>query len=85
MSANNMNPTSRTNWEKLESIDDLDIDYTDIPPLEAAFFAGAHLMIPNGVRIDADVLHWFRLHSTDYTERINAILRQYIQMHEQAA
>lgn len=85
MSAEDMKPTSRTNWERLEAMDDNDIDYSDIPPLDDTFFARAKLVIPNGVLLDADVLRWFRQHHPDYTAQINDILRQYIHAHEQAA
>jgi uncharacterized protein (DUF4415 family) len=66
-------------------VDDADIDYSDIPPLDDAFFATAKLVLLTGVQLDADVLRWFRQHSTNYTEQINDILRQYIETHQQAA
>lgn len=85
MSADDMKHISRTNWGKLESLDDSDIDYSDIPPLDDTFFTQAKLMIPNGVRLDTDIFRWFRQHNPNYTEQINEILRQYIEEHEQAA
>lgn len=85
MNVDDTKRTSRTNWAKLESQDDSDIDYSDIPPLDATFFAQAKLVIPNGVRLDTDVFRWFRQHNPNYTEQINEILRQYIDAHEQAA
>jgi uncharacterized protein (DUF4415 family) len=66
-------------------MDDSDIDYSDIPPLDDAFFARAKLVIPNGVRLDDDVLRWFRERSPNYAEQINAVLREYIERHERAA
>ena len=85
MNVDDTKRTSRTNWAKLESQDDNDIDYSDIPPLDATFFAQAKLVIPNVVRLDTDVFRWFRQHNPNYTEQINEILRQYIDAHEQAA
>lgn len=85
MSADDTKHSSRTNWEKLESEDDSDIDYSDIPPLDDTFFAAAKLVVPLGVRLDAEILRWFQQRNPNYTEQINDILRRYIQTHEQAA
>lgn len=38
---------SRTNWERLYSIKDEDIDYSDIPPLGDKFFEAAKMNIAN--------------------------------------
>lgn len=46
MNGNDLNNTSRTNWEALKSISDEDIDYSDIPPLTDEFFEKAILRIP---------------------------------------
>lgn len=54
MSDKNLNNTSRTNWEALESMSDEDIDYSDIPPLTDEFFQKATLRLPssqNGIEI----------------------------------
>ncbi len=85
MNADDTKHTSRTNWAKLELQDDSDIDYSDIPPLDDTFFAQANLVIPNGVRLDTDILRWFRQQNPNYTEQINQILRQYIETHRHAA
>ena len=63
MSADNLKPTSQTNWEALESMSDEDIDYSDILPLTESFFAEATLSIPankvnNFVELDSDILQW---------------------------
>lgn len=64
--------------EKPES----EIDYSDIPPLDDAFWSRA---VPNpffkpvktqtSVRIDSDVLAWLKSQGKGYQTRINAILR----------
>jgi uncharacterized protein (DUF4415 family) len=61
---------------------DKEIDYSDIPPLDDAFWARA---VPNpffkpvkthaSVRIDSDVLAWLKSQGTGYQTRLNAILR----------
>lgn len=78
MSDDNMKPTSQTDWERLDNMADAEIDYSDIPPLNDAFFARAKLVLPNAVPLDPDVLAWFRQHDHNYAEQINQILRQYI-------
>lgn len=61
---------------------DEDIDYSDIPELDAAFFATARVVVPPGkkqvtVRLDKDVLAWLKAQGRGYQTRINAILRAY--------
>lgn len=60
-----------------------EIDYSDIPPLGAAFWKNAvrgSLYRPTKssttVRIDSDVLLWLRAQGKGYQSRINAILRR---------
>ncbi|MDR1242919.1 MAG: BrnA antitoxin family protein [Deltaproteobacteria bacterium] len=59
------------------------IDYSDIPPLDEAFWTRA---VPNpffkpvkihaSVRIDADVLTWLKSQGKGYQTRMNTILRE---------
>ena len=63
---------------------DEDIDVTDIPPLDEAFFKNAVLRLPENkravsLRLDADVLDWFKRQGQGYQTKINAILRLYMQ------
>ena len=37
---------SRTDWERVTTMKDEEIDYSDIPPLEANFFKEAHVRWP---------------------------------------
>ncbi len=46
MSAGATKKTSRTDWDRLASMKDDEIDYTDIPPLTDAFFDKATLRLP---------------------------------------
>ncbi len=84
MSGNDLNSTSRTNWQALESMSDEDIDYSNIPPLTDEFFEKATLRVPakqarNLVHLDPDVMAWFQTHSTEYKTLINSVLRRYIE------
>jgi uncharacterized protein (DUF4415 family) len=62
---------------------DAPIDYSDIPPLDEAFWSRAvrnPLYRPTKsqltVRVDNDILAWLRAKGRGYQTRINAILRQ---------
>ncbi|MDP1606755.1 MAG: BrnA antitoxin family protein [Rhodocyclaceae bacterium] len=62
---------------------DASIDYSDIPPLDAAAWQSAvqnPFYRPNKthttVRVDADVLVWLKSQGKGYQTRLNAILRQ---------
>lgn len=84
MNENDLNNTSRTNWEALESMSDEDIDYSDIPPLTDEFFEKATLRIPaaqahNLIQIDPDVMAWFQAQDREYKTLINTVLRRYIE------
>ena len=68
MNAKSSKKQSRTNWRKVGAQVDPDIDTSDIPELDAEFFRSAELRMPAGktsitVRLDSDVLEWFRNHS----------------------
>jgi uncharacterized protein (DUF4415 family) len=65
---------------------DADIDVSDIPELSADFFKEAELRMPRkkqlvSLRIDPDVLEWFKGRGKGYQTRINAILRAYMELH----
>lgn len=46
MSEKDLKKQSKTNWTKLESMTDEEIDVSDIPPLGEKFFANAKLVCP---------------------------------------
>jgi uncharacterized protein (DUF4415 family) len=63
---------------------DEEIDTSDIPPLDEAFFAEATLTKPQAkpsitIRLDPDVLDWFKSQGQGYQTRINAVLRRYVE------
>lgn len=68
---------------ELAALPDEDIDYSDIPELDADWFRTAKVVMPTGkeqltVRIDSDVLAWFRAQGKGYQSRMNAVLRAYV-------
>ena len=46
MNGNDRRELPSTNWERLDQMADEDIDTSDIPPLDEAFFARAELRLP---------------------------------------
>lgn len=78
----------KTDWKRLKSMKDEKIDYSDIPPLpdDDSFWASTELVIPHKktitIRLDPDVLNWFKIQGKGYQSRINAILRAYMKHHQ---
>lgn len=68
----------------MNAMRDEDIDYSDIPELGDDFFKNAILRMPESkvtvtMRLDKDVLNWFKLKGQGYQTRINALLRSYME------
>jgi len=63
--------------------DQAPVDTSDIPELDDDFFRRAELRVPAKqtvtIRLDADVLAWFKEQGAGYQTRINQLLRQYMQ------
>lgn len=78
-----MNTSSKTDWERLAKMEDEDIDTSDIPELDDTFFQNAELRVPVKkpvtLRLDADVLEWFKAGGKGYQTRINQLLRKYME------
>ncbi len=77
---------TKSDLKRIDAMKDEDIDYTDIPEVDAAFFEKARVVVPPGkqqvtVRLDSDVLAWLKDQGRGYQTRINAILRAYYDAH----
>ena len=84
MKEKNIKRKSKTDWKRLERMTDEEIDVSDIPPLDEAFFKNATLRMPTSkkavsLRLDSDLLDWFREQGKGYQTKINAVLRVYMQ------
>jgi uncharacterized protein (DUF4415 family) len=80
---------SNTDWDKLYNMSDTDIDYSDIPPLDSEFFKKGELRMPKtkpliSIRLDSDVLEWFKSQGAGYQTRMNAVLRMYMEAHNES-
>lgn len=76
---------SKTNFAKIDALSDQEIDYSDIPELGDAFWTKAtavdHVKQPISLRVDIDVLTWFKHQDGRYQKLMNYVLRQYMNAH----
>jgi uncharacterized protein (DUF4415 family) len=83
---------SATDWARIDAMRDEDIDLSDSPELTPEMFAKA--VVRRGVqhrpkkvqltlRLEEDVLAWFRARGRGYQTQINDLLRAYMEAHEQ--
>lgn len=81
---------SYTDGERFDAMTDAEIDTSDIPPLNEEFFAHATLRRPKPratvtLNLDTDILDWFQAQSKEFQERINLILRFYMEAKKRKA
>jgi uncharacterized protein (DUF4415 family) len=86
-------PTSRksqTGWQRIDAMSDEEIDLSDCLEVTPEQFANA--MVRRGLpsaktkeqvtlRIDRDVLEWFKSRGRGYQTQINSLLRAYMEAH----
>jgi uncharacterized protein (DUF4415 family) len=83
---------SQTDWQRLDTMSDEDIDLSDCPEITPEMFAKA--VVRRGLpvtkvkaqvtlRIDSDVLEWFKSQGRGYQTQINQLLRAYMEAHQQ--
>lgn len=84
---------SETDWVRVDAMSDEDIDLSDAPAITPEAFARAVLrkgLKPVArkaqitLRVDSEVLDWFRAHGIGYQSQMNAVLRAYKEAHEKA-
>ena len=77
-------PRSHTDWKKLSKLEGRQIDFSDIPETDEKFWENAAVIIPTAkthlsLRLDEDVVDWFKRQGPGYQTRMNAVLRSYVQ------
>jgi uncharacterized protein (DUF4415 family) len=82
VSKKNLKTQSLTDWQRIDAMMDEDIDLSDIPELDDSFFKEATLVLPKPktvvtLRVDADVLQWFKARGKGYQTLMNAVLKEY--------
>ena len=82
---------SGTDWVRLKAMKDREIDLSENPELTPEMFARAivrrGLKPPSGkiqltLRVDRDVVEWFKKRGRGYQTKINALLRAYMDVHK---
>lgn len=76
----------KSDLNRIDAMEDGDINYSQIPELDEGFFKKARVVVPPGkkqltIRLDEDVLEWLKGQGKGYQSRINAILRAYYEAH----
>ncbi len=91
-----MKPTStirksQTDWKRIEAMRDEDIDFSDVPEITPEQFAKGVLMkglkpverkTLLSLRVDQDVLEWFKAQGAGYQTKMNQLLRAYMEAHQ---
>ncbi len=73
--------------EEIAQVSDSDIDFSDIPELDADFWNNAEIVQPDStqpvtLRVKKSVLEYFKAGGKGYQTRINAVLESYVQAHQ---
>ena len=83
--------TDRTDWKRIGAMKDEEIDLSDIPEITPEMFARAvrrrnFKVIPRKkqltLRVDSDVVDWYKKQGPGYQTRINSLLRAYMKEHQ---
>ena len=91
MKKSSISKKSQTDWKRVDALEDKDIDLTDAPEIPAEMFAQA--IVRRGLkpvsrktqltlRVDSDVLEWFKKQGQGYQTKINSLLRAYMNAHK---
>ena len=91
MKKKHISHNSQTDWNRVDMLRDEDIDFSDSPEVTPEMFAKAVLrkgLKPVSkktqvtLRIDDDVLTWFKKQGKGYQTRINSLLKAYKEAHQ---
>jgi uncharacterized protein (DUF4415 family) len=81
---------SKTDWKRLDAMQDKDLDFSNIPEVSPEVFARG--IVRRGLkpavrkrqltlRMDSDVIDWFKKQGQGYQTKINSLLRAYMEEH----
>ena len=81
-----MSTSTEDRHKKLLALRDEDIDYSDIPELDDDFWANANVVMPKpkeqiSIKVDREVLDYFRKDGPGYQTRMNAVLKSFVAAH----
>ena len=83
-----------TDWKRVDAMKDEDIDLSEIPEITPEMFArgivrrGLKPIPPKQqltLRMDSDVIEWFKNQGRGYQTKINSLLRAYMEEHRRRA
>jgi uncharacterized protein (DUF4415 family) len=84
----------KTDWERVKALRDEEIEEAarsdpDAAPTDLEFWKRAKLVYPEGkqpitLRVDREVLVWFKAKGPRYQSRMNAVLKAYVEAHRKA-
>jgi len=84
---------NRTDYARLDAMTDAEIerdallDEDSLPMSDEEWLRGSAALpikVPVGLKLDQDVLDWFRSNGRGYQTRINSILRRYMEANRKA-
>ena len=81
----------KTDWQHVDGLTDEEVQEAarsdpDTQPTNAEFWTDATLRVPEkkrliSLRLDPDVIQWYKSQGRGYQTRMNAVLRQYMEAH----
>jgi uncharacterized protein (DUF4415 family) len=78
-------PVSKEEWERIDSVKDEDIDYSEIPamkdlsglrPRQVRELNKSQEKVPFSCDLDADIVEWLKQDGETSQNRLNSILRE---------
>lgn len=74
---------TKTDFHRLEKMDDSEIDYSDSSATTKDFWDDAEVVTPTSkkhisLRLDEDVIEFFKKNGQGYQTKINAVLKSYV-------
>jgi uncharacterized protein (DUF4415 family) len=86
----------KTDWARVDALTDEEIEEAvrndpDAPPIvDEEWFAKATLVMPEkkvpiSLRLDREVVDWFKSNGSRYQSRMNAVLKAYAKAHQKPA
>ena len=82
----------KTDWRQVDALSEEEIEEAarsdpDAQPTEAEFWKNATLRMPEPkqlitLRVDRDVIDWYKRQGKGYQTRMNAVLRAYMEAHQ---
>lgn len=90
VSKNDLSRKSDTDWDRIDSMRDEDIDLSYTPEMDEEFFQNAIIRMPERkssvtLRVDKEVLDWFKSQGKGYQSRMNAVLKAYMKAQSRRA